>query len=152
MTRTEFNKWLSDYCLSYPETRTWVASLGPADVQVMTLDKWHQCFVGKRITLDMALRATKAMFAGDAESPPAYARELTPAYIVKACRELRISSGRPQMTEEELARAIENKTERRYVRPAPLQSTWDLAESYGSLKRSGASAMELSQWLDRNVT
>lgn len=88
----DFEKWVNAHTMCFPETATWLHSLGD-DRKQDTLLVWRQLFAAKRITLTDAMRASRDMLAGDAQAPAAYERERTPAFVVAAVRDWRRANG-----------------------------------------------------------
>lgn len=149
MNTTEFNVWIADYQLAFPETAAWLANIEP-DSQVELLGKWRQVFAGKRITLELGREVTAAMISGDVPSVAAYERELTAAKVVAGAREMRMQRGDAYRSEADVVaqRATErNRTP--YERPATAISVWEMVEGYKAMKKGGASQRECDAWLDQ---
>ena len=143
MKQNEFNAWLADFCLSFPEMTNWLNNCANKSA---TLERWRQVFVAKRIGIEAGKQATQAMLSGDASPPKAFEREHTAAMVVRACRELQLVTS--SKSEQELAENV-RVNPRKYERPSASKTIWQMAEQLTAMKKSGATKSEQDAWLDR---
>lgn len=78
MTKDEFNRWLQDYQVRFPDTANWISA--QANSQDM-LGVWREALAN--VELGDALEVNRRLTRGDDEHWPAYEREETPAKIRK---------------------------------------------------------------------
>ena len=149
MNAVDFNVWIADYCMAFPETAAWITNMKEPQ-RVQLLGKWREVFEGKRITLELGRQVTAAMVSGEVSAVAAFERELTAAKVVAGAREIRMARGDAYRSEADVvAQRATERNRTKYERPAAAISVWEMVEGYSAMKKSGASQKECDAWLDQ---
>lgn len=99
MTKDEFNRWLQDYQVRFPDTANWISA--QANTQDM-LEVWREAMTS--VDVRDALEVNRRLTRGDDEHWPAYEREETPAKIRKLAWEVARTRKQFEPNAETLAR------------------------------------------------
>ena len=77
MTDGEFKLWLDEHLSVFPSIRSWLTDLKAGSQPV--LQSWRKAL--RKVALEDAQRATRAMISGEEQAPEAYEKELTAAKV-----------------------------------------------------------------------